>query len=73
MSKDCWFKLEKTYSKYKGATITRACVSQLAWNKGGHETIAIGTTSGLVLAYDACSPYKNILQEKAHEGTFTGI
>jgi len=43
-------------------------VSQLAWNKSGRDTIAIGTTSGLVLAYDAYAPHKNILQGKAHEG-----
>ena len=49
----CWFDIKKTYGKYKGTTITKACVSQLAWNKEGREVLAIGTSSGLVLAYQA--------------------
>lgn len=65
----CWFDCKKTIGKYKGTTITKACVSQLAWNKQGNsDNIAIGTTSGYVLLYEASNPYKNIMQVKGHDG-----
>lgn len=42
-------------------------MSQLAWNKQGSDLIAIGTTSGYVLVYEA-NTYKNIMQIKGHDG-----
>jgi hypothetical protein len=65
----CWFDCRKTIGKYKGTTITKACVSELAWNKQGNDLIAIGTTSGYVLVYEATNAYKNIMQIKGHDGT----
>lgn len=40
----------------------------MAWNKQGADIIAIGTTSGYVLAYEANYPYKNIMLIKGHDG-----
>lgn len=70
---DCWFECKKTIGKYKGTNITKTCVSQMAWNKQGADIIAIGTTSGYVLAYEASNPYKNIMQIKGHDGRSTSI
>jgi hypothetical protein len=70
LHKECWFENKKNIGKYKGTSITKACVSQLAWNKEGREALAIGTTSGLVSVYDAQAPYKNIMLVKGHEGVY---
>jgi hypothetical protein len=45
----------------------------MAWNKQGADIIAIGTTSGYVLAYEASNPYKNIMQIKGHDGSYKSI
>jgi len=45
----------------------------MAWNKQGADIIAIGTTSGYVLAYEANNPYKNIMQIKGHDGSLSSI
>lgn len=52
LGEKCWFDCKKVVSKYRGnISITKTCVSQLAWNKQGNDFIAIGTTSGYVLVY----------------------
>lgn len=67
LNERCWFKVEKTYGKYKGTSQTKANVSQLAWNKG-IDLLAIGTSAGHVFVYDAVAPYKNVMQTKGHQG-----
>ena len=69
-NEQCWFKLEKTYGKYKGTSQTKANVSQLAWNKSGADLLAIGTSAGHVFVYDAVTPYKNVMQTKGHQGRY---
>ena len=68
MQESCWFDCKRTIGKYKGTSIIKTCVSQLAWNKEGVDLIAIGTTSGYVLVYDAMNSAKSILQVKGHDG-----
>jgi hypothetical protein len=70
---ECWFECKKTIGKYKGTSITKTCVSQLAWNKQGNDLIAIGTTSGYVVVYEASNAYKNIMQVKGHDGIWSLI
>jgi hypothetical protein len=68
LNNDYWFECKKSIGKHKGATITKTCVSELAWNKSGKNNIAIGTTSGYVLIYDVDNSCKNTLQVKGHDG-----
>jgi len=61
------------YGRYRGTTQTKANVTQLAWNKEGKEYLAIGTSTGLVVVYDTQAPFKNILQNKGHQGDIKNV
>lgn len=73
-NKDYWFNCKKTINKHKGASMTRVCVSELAWNKCDTKSdlVAVGTTSGSISVYDVSqnSPPKSTFSVKGHDGIF---